>query len=355
MAAGWITRATVPLDAARRSAFRVTVRHPRISALITRRDLRLALLASAQAAIAFGLAVFCPVLLLVLGPILFGVAHVAADVRHLVLRRHLPARAQQLAWACGLGLVGLRGLAELHLLPFGLDGAEWALATGWAAAFAVLGGASGRSPGRAALGVLLACGLGAAALSDPARARLVFVQAHNVVALVLWVALFRRRRRSVALPLALVALGTLLLGSGKLYGLTLQHGQTTAFGTHVVAASDWLAPGLRVDRAIGLTSAFVFLQSVHYAVWLLYVPQDDQPFESTRSFRASVRALHRDFGGVWLGVIAAAGAAVVAFGLLDAIRVRHLYLSLAMFHGYLELALMAYFWARGGALRGSPA
>lgn len=302
--------------------------------------------------VAFVLAIFCPVLALVLGPILLGVAHVAADVRYLVVRRGLPRKVQHVVWGCCLTLVALRGLSESHLLPFALDRAEWTLVIVWMALFAMLGATASRSPGRGVLGILIAGAAGTVVLSEPGRARLLFVQGHNVIAVVLWVSLFRRRLRSVALPLGLVAGGALLLASGKLYGLTLQHGQTTAFGVHVLAASDWLAPGLRADYAIGLTSAFAFLQSVHYAVWLLYVPQDDQPFEATRSFRASVRGLFEDFGGHWLGVIALAVVAVVTLGLFDAVRTRHLYLSLAMFHGYLELALLSYFSARGDTRNG---
>lgn len=353
MAGAWLTQATVPLDAARRSVLRVAARHASVSAVVTRRDARIAILASVHAVVAFGLALFFPVLLLVLGPIVLGVAHVAADVRHLAVRRALPRGMLRGVWASCLMLIAMRALAECRLLPFGLDRAEWALAAAWVAASSVSGAALAGSPGRGVLGVLLAGGIGLAALSDPAGARLVFVQAHNVVAVVLWVTLFRGQRRSVTVPLSLVALGTALLGSGKLYGLTLHHGQASAFGVHVLAASDWLAPGLRADHAIGLTTAFAFLQSVHYAVWLLYVPQDDTRFEATRSFRASVRSLLRDFGPGWLGFIVLAALTVVALACLAPVKTRHTYLSFAMFHGYLELALLGYFWARGGSLRGA--
>ncbi len=353
MADTWLTQATVPLDAARRSVFRVALRHASVADLVTRRDARIAILASAHAVVAFGLALFFPVLLLVLGPILLGVAHVAADVRYLAVRRQLPRGMQHGIWAFCLMLIGVRALAGCRLLPLGLDRTEWALAAAWVAASVVSGATSVKSPGRGVLGVLLASALGLAALSHPGEARLVFVQAHNVVAIVLWLYLFRGRRRGVALPLSLVALGTALLGSGKLHGLTLQHGQAAAFGVHVLAASDWLAPGLRSDHAIGLTTAFAFLQSVHYAVWLLYVPQDDTRFEATRSFRASVRSLLQDFGTGWLGFLVLAACAVVALACLDPVKTRHTYLSFAMFHGYLELALFGYFWARGGRLRGA--
>src|SRR5687768_3892083 len=58
-----------------------------------------------------------------------------------------------------------------------------------------------RSLRRALVGALLAGAVGVAVLSNPAEARLVFVQGHNVVALVLWIYLYRRQRRSLAVPL----------------------------------------------------------------------------------------------------------------------------------------------------------
>ncbi|HVU04941.1 MAG TPA: hypothetical protein VHE30_24490 [Polyangiaceae bacterium] len=338
----------VPLDAMRRAALRVVVRHPRWSDVVLRRDLRIATLGVLHAAFAFVLAVYCPVLLLVLGPVLLGVVHVASDVRYLVVRRQVSVGVQRLAWgACGV-LVLLRVVAPMGLAS-AVGRAEWVVATAWVVSAAALGGASGGGARlRSAGAVLLALALGTASILHPDTARLVFVQAHNVVALLLWFFLFRRNRRAVAVPLALTAALAVWLCSGRLYALTLHHGQATAFGVHVLAAADWLVPTVeRADLAVGLTCAFVFLQSVHYAVWLLYVPQDDQRFEATPSFRASVRGLVRDFGPAWLAAIALAAVVVLALAAASPVKTRHTYLSLATFHGYLELALFAHLFARG--------
>ena len=42
-----------------------------------------------------------------------------------------------------------------------------------------------------------------------------------------------------------------------------------------------------------------------------------------------------------------AAAAVLCGAFVNALQSRTIYLSLALFHGYLELALFAYFWALG--------
>src|SRR5688500_3003264 len=110
--AALLDRAAAPLDAARRATFGVTLRGTRARWLIAARDRRVAIVATTQALVAFVLAVFMPSLLLVLGPILFGVAHIAADVRYLVLRRGLARWWQLVIWSFCAVLVALRGLSE---------------------------------------------------------------------------------------------------------------------------------------------------------------------------------------------------------------------------------------------------
>jgi hypothetical protein len=127
-----------------------------------------------------------------------------------------------------------------------------------------------------------------------------------------------------------------------------------ALGLSTVEAARWLAPAARGDLAIGITCGFAFMQSVHYAVWLIYVPEDDSDRRAPSSFRRSVRLLSRDLGRFGLALAAGAALLVLAFACVDALRTRALYLSLASFHVYLELAMLAYLLARGrAAARGS--
>jgi hypothetical protein len=98
---------------------------------------------------------------------------------------------------------------------------------------------------------------------------------------------------------------------------------------------------------VGLICAFVFAQSLHYAVWLTLIPQDDTKGEGIQSFRLSARSLLTDFGALGLMCVALLALAVVVGAVFDARVARNTYLSLAMFHGYLELALFAYFGCRG--------
>ncbi len=176
---------------------------------------------------------------------------------------------------------------------------------------------------------------------------MVFVHVHNAVAIVLWLALFRSRLRAVLIPLTLIGAATAFFFTARPFYWAEATGGLQAFGLHLLVAADWVAPGLSPKNAVGLTMAYVFLQSVHYSAWLLLIPQEDVRAEGTTTFRMSARSLLSDFGLYALLALALTAAVVVAAAFFDVHRTRALYLSLAMFHGYLELTLLCYFWARG--------
>ncbi|MBM4364350.1 MAG: hypothetical protein FJ104_16855, partial [Deltaproteobacteria bacterium] len=163
---------------------------------------------------------------------------------------------------------------------------------------------------------------------------------------------FRRRPSPVALPLALTVGLALLLGSGALHRVTLASPAVELFGVHALDASDWLYPGLPADVAIGMVTAYAFAQSVHYAVWLVYVPADDTRAEAPRSFRASLRGLRAELGSPGLAAVTGLAAVAVGLGLASPVATRHVVLSVLGFHTLLELVVIAHAVARptsGGA------
>lgn len=342
-----VERAVTPLDWARTALYRVALRIGPLAALITRRDRRVALTASLHALVAFVLTVTVPTLLLALGPIFLGVAHVAADLRFLVLRRGLGRLwLGVIAVACA-GIVLLRSAQELGADPLAVARGEYALVTLWLGAALLAGAALSRRWVRALGGLLLVALLGAYAQAEPYAVRIAFTHLHNLVALALWLYLFRGRLRAALIPLACIVGFALLLLSGRTYHLTEQLGTLELLGLHVLAASDWLAPGLPFYEAAGLTLSFAFLQSVHYSTWLLVVPQEDVRGQGTVTWRMAARSMTQEFGRVGLALVLLSALAVLVAACFDVHKTRNLYLSLAMFHGYLELALGAYFFARG--------
>jgi len=179
----------------------------------------------------------------------------------------------------------------------------------------------------------------------PNLAPLVLAHAHNVDAIALRLVLFRARRRFALPALALLAACAGLLLSGVALPWVHLDGPGAA---RLVDESVFAWPAWMPQRtALALGVLYVMLQSIHYTVWLALIPQDDARAEGTLSFRMSLRALARDFPAPWLALVVLLAAAVLAASAVDVHRTRQLYLSLATFHGYLELAAATFLVVRG--------
>jgi hypothetical protein len=343
-----IERAVAPLDRVRRALLVGLSRSAIARPLVTRRDQRIRLHALVGAGVACALTVLAPGVLFVVGPAVCGVAHLASDLRYLVLRRQLPRRwIAALAAGC-LALFALRGLeaALPERWPFAATevglGWSWALCGVFAALAASPSPRAIRRARLAAPALLLAL---IAALARPHLARLVFAHLHNLVAIGLWLLLFRRERRFALPALILLASAVALCVSGRILPWVHLGGPGAASFVDEMAFAwpSWLSQ----RTALGLGLAFVLLQAIHYSVWLAWIPQEDLRGQGTLSFRMSLRSLQRDLGPIWLGLAALVACAVLAASFVDAHRTRQLYLSLSSFHGYLELAAGAFLFVRG--------
>ncbi|HEX2872394.1 MAG TPA: hypothetical protein VHP33_14095 [Polyangiaceae bacterium] len=322
-------------------ASRVSVLRP----LLLKKARRVPALLLGHALVALILALLAPTFLLVAGPLLLGVPHLVSDLRQLVLRPSLPRLARPLFLGGSVALLGARALNDSGL--WRASHLEPALASAL-----LLGAIALALPGaraaRAVIATLVALPLVGCALAWPRESQLLLGHAHNVVALLLWAALYARgTRAAVAVALAIVALGALLVLS-PLAWFGFQHGLESCFGLHALAAADTLAPGVaRTELALGIVASFAFLQSVHYAVWLHAIPQAATRGDASLTFGMSFRALRADLGRWGLVVCAALALLVPCAGLVAPLFTKALYLSLASFHGYLELAAAALFFVGG--------
>jgi len=336
-----------PLDRARTACILWGSRVGVLRTVALKKERRVPALLLGHALFALVLALLAPTFLLVAGPLLLGVPHLVSDVRQLVLRPTLPRLARPLLLGGSALLLGARVLEEAGVrgmgrVELGLAGALLLAAIGLALRD------FGATRARALLATLIALALAGAALAWPREARLLLGHGHNVVALLLWAACYRRGKAS-AVWVAVGVLGVAaLLVLSPLAWLGFQHGAQQAFGLHSLAAADTLAPGVQGARlALGIVASFAFLQSVHYAVWLHAIPQDATRGDATLSFRMSWRTLGSDFGGwVLLGIVGVVLLVPLA-GIVAPVPTQSFYLSLASFHGYLELAAAALFFVRG--------
>ena len=331
-----------PLDRVRTAVFVRALSVAPLRAVLATKRRRIPALLLLHSGAAFVLAVLAPTLLLLAGPLLLGVPHLLSDLRYLALRPSLPRSAR--SWLLG----GAAALLGLRLAALGGWAAplryELPLAALWVFGSVSLGATRRRDP-RLLFVAVAVVGFAFAAWRAPSALRLSMAHAHNPLALLIWALMFGPARRRALWVCAVVAFGTLLLLGSPLSWLGFQHGVVQSFGLHVLAAADQLAPfAPSAPRALGVVGSFAFLQSVHYAVWLHAIPQEATQSEGTLSFRMSFRALRGELGSVWLGLAALLVVAVPVCGAIAPLRTQSIYLSLATFHGYLELAALGLWW-----------
>lgn len=279
----------------------------------------------------FALATLFPTWVALAGPLLLGVPHLLSDVRYLIARPKLISRGP---------------LLVLAAIPIA---ATWIWPRFWvgAASLVVLGLVL-RGP-KVRRAVVLVLGLVAIAIGKRYgyAIDLAFAHAHNFIALAIWW-LWAPRRAFHVVPLVLVLVGVLLIASGAVDGLPYAFGGADSVSNvHLARFAHVMSFSEGTELAMRWAMFFLFTQSVHYAVWLRLVPEDDRPRDGLRSFASSFRALAADVGLPLIALAAAAsiGLFVWAFSDLDAARIG--YLRGAVFHGYLELGVLAVFFVEG--------
>jgi hypothetical protein len=290
------------------------------------REARVAMLGAFTVAAAVAATVAAPMLLLSATPLAFGVPHLVADVRYLVLRPGLH-RIKALAWVLvPLALVSLTGVVAVGLL-----------------APAVVLVAAPMHARRRAAGLAVWAVATAAALAWQQWATFVFVHAHNLIAVGMW-CMWRRRagRPVIGFALLFVAASAGLVFFGPRSGVA--PAAATDDGLRFIVQT--VAPFSNPRIAWALVLWFAFAQSVHYGIWLRLIPDEDRARPAPRSFRESYRALRSDSNGWFIAAAAAVALALAVWAVFDLSMARTGYLRLAAFHGYLELAALAWWWAR---------
>jgi hypothetical protein len=345
--------AALPLDVVRRRTLDLATRSPALLRLIASRRARVASLASAHVLAIFVLSVLAPVGMFFVGPLVFGVPHLAADVRYLVLRQRLPKRFVALTATSAAVIVAVRSLALLGV-PVPADACEAGAGGLWMLS-ALLFAAKDRKTLLRSFALFVPIALVVrVAMHHPHTANIAMMHVHNVIGIATWLFLYPRKKAWEILPALAVALGIVVIASGTAAMWTYTVGGDVAFGTRLFEIGRWLAPGIGPRAAASVVIAFVFLQAVHYAIWLAWIPQEYLAGEGTPTFRMTARGLVRDFGGVGCGLIAASTLALMGLALVRIGVALNGYLTLSRFHGLLELAVIAFLVVRGDGLARGP-
>ncbi len=311
--------------------------------LVVRRTPRVGVRAAGAITFALVLATAFPALALAIGPILFGIPHVAASLRYLVLRRRPSFAFGAAIVVVAVGVLACRVAAAspgAGPLPARLEiGAGTALFAIAAIEAARRSSAPRRWARAGAALAVLGAGL-VAALQAPFAARLAFVHVHNLGVVALWLLLFRREGALPKLVGAALVLALVGIASGATLPLARALGGLDAGGVDCAAVGAWLAPSLAPSLALTLVVMHAFTDSVHYAFWLGVVPEEELSGEGTLTFRMTLRGLVRDFGRVGLAAVVLVALAIAAVALVDGRVARDAYFVVAGFHGYVEGAAL---------------
>ena len=312
-----------------RAALLAVVGRP-IKAWLLDRELRVATIGVGLAIVALALATLVPVWVLALGPLVWGVPHLVADVRYLVVRQGLHRHAAGVVVV--LAALTVAATTELGVRATLLGCGVLALA---------MPGSLRRRVAVAGLALALAAWIWPLGWT----ADLLMAHAHNGVALALWWVWRKRAGKLHWWPVAVVAVGFAVLLSGALDGLAVRSGPTAALNLDDLA---WqLAPTDDAAWSQRWTVSFAFAQTVHYVAWIHLIPTEDRRRPVPRSFQNSLKALQGDLGRpLLLGALAVAlGLAVWA--VVDLADARNRYFQLAWFHGHLELLVASWLLVRG--------
>jgi len=258
------------------------------------------------------------------GPLVLGVPHVLADARYLVLSpyRRIALRRRDAALIGGLVALAIAGAP-------------------WLGAAVILGAVvltPAADPRRRAAVLAAALGFACVAWWSPVTTSYVVMHAHNLVALVVLIALAGYRRIGWGLAGGALAITALVL-SGAFDAVLPTRALDELAGYLLPETVSW-----STALCARIALSFVFLQGVHYAVWLRLIPAALRPHGGMRGFGASLRALERDCTAPILALVAVAALALPVLALVgarDSQTMRDLYVQLAGGHAYLELAVLA--------------
>ncbi len=295
--------------------------------LVRDRELRIASLFSVFVLTALVGSLVAPFWLLLLAPVVWGVPHVVADLRYLVVRSGYHRRPA----------LALLGGGTLLWMAVGGPLFGVLLCTAAVPLFARAGIVR-------RLLVAAAILLFALLLDRLGRyGNITFAHLHNFTPILLWWIWRPRAGKLHWIPIALVLLATALLLSPAAVELAQASGGLGWFSAEMGPQAQLWRLAADLDPAWGmrLVLLFCFSQSLHYALWLHLLPDEDRDRPTPLTFRATVEGLRCDLGDVGLAVAALLSVGVTLWALVDLVDANEGYFRMAQFHAHLEVMALA--------------
>jgi hypothetical protein len=319
------------------------------------RALRGTLMATSHLLLAFSLTLVGPVWLMLVAPLLFGVPHIFSDIRHLLIdpphrlsRGLIPMLMVTFGLMTVVRVVSMLGGPSMLWLELILGALSVGLAVAWA---------RGRPWLRLTLVVALVL-LTVPAMLWPRQAALIIGHAHNFVAVGIWWMWSGSRSRVRWVFVGSVVLVNALILGGAVDVFILPYAwDHTAGGLSFSRMVDTLAPDLPIWLAPRVVLSFALMQAVHYSMWLWCIPQSNGSRRTQAPLAPSSRwaSWRKQLGLIGVFAVVIGVFALPTAGAFVPAGARWFYLSLVLFHGWLELAIIAHLLVIGGAVHGARA
>lgn len=345
----WTTLVST-LDQSRRLFWRGVLKLGLGNRWIRDRSARLTMLASVQILFAFVCTLFFPLWLLLLGPLILGVPHIISDIRYLLIRppEEVSRGAVFGILAALTAMTGLRiyAMATYHWLP------QWEMMCGCVAVFAGL--LFVRKPNIWQLPLVGLMVFGTyTAFVYPRSAILWLGHIHNFVAFGLWLYWSKGEgpwsRYIGVLVLYLGCIAMIGFGVWESFAASMGAFHSPQSGLDFGELVKLLAPGMDPTFGFRLVLIYAFAQAIHYVVWLRLVPGNQHFYPKPRptTFKENFERLRMDFGTLGLYLCILGTVAIPIMALFHATGTRNMYLSLVLFHGWLEFSVIANLLVKG--------
>jgi hypothetical protein len=354
------------LDFLRSRTLRLTMKFGWARPLFYNRSLRLAFLFLLSCATSLPLALFFPLWLLLFGPLVYGVPHIASSLRYFHHSARAgskdDARTRGLAFlAAGVILVGVfihRLLLTQSVFNFSVPQlSEWKGSTyidliALGVTFALGAWIYRKSLSQLMAGALFITPLAIAFWFKPMESIGAMVLIHNFVAFAYWIRSTQTRSEQwvawSALGITLGISAAIFLGVfDSLYAyfhhfeprLSLTVAQLNAEDTGRLIAPWWQGAD---SFWLHACSVYAFGQALHYFVWLKAIPDQFHTHDVPTTFRQSLKLLSEDFGRtISIALVMISVGSIVIWSFMSLQEARMIYFCLAGYHGYLEIAGLA--------------
>jgi hypothetical protein len=342
-------------DSLRSLVFRLTLSHQRLRRILLSRSLRLQWLFLLAVSLYLPLALFFPLLVLVIGPIIYGIPHLFASLRFIhfsisspvqLTNTKLKFRSFHFLAAVWIVILAARLLYDHGALPL-----QWPSSgpeiLGLAVAAIGLWSIYGKNAGSLARSVAVVLPLAFLLWNFPLWTSGLLILLHNWVAFAYWhLACKSQAERRVVLVSAFIFLVVHLLvfwgAFDGVYLLASPQGYLRWAQLDYADLGRLIAPwSSNYQLLFHCVVLYAFGQAMHYFIWLKAIPDQNHTNEVPASFRTSYRLLIQDLGHTTTRALILVSVISAGVWLMAALpAARELYFAFAAFHGFAEIGAL---------------